>query len=159
MNMRVSRLASAVVSIVALAATASACGGGDPPPPQGAYFARLSSSGSNCNNTGVAGHLGTVTTTKKTTLVTNLGAEQASVSCSVVQGAGANTFDVSASLTLNSDFLGISIPKIDASATRETPAVGSVGFSSSGTSNISYQSSKTGCNFFFIPGSGESVGL
>lgn len=87
-----------------------------------------------------------------TTRVMN-GMMGAQVECSVV-GSGAGPYAVVAQASLGADILSIDIPAISTSNVKTMPAVGAVSYESDRTIN-NYTSSN--CDFYFIPGTTESV--
>lgn len=155
--MRFARFALAVVSTSALAVFAAACSDPVPPTPQGAWAVTLSRDTSECNIIGHAAQVGSVTSANKDgvlvsgALVLN---EPVEVICQVT---GTSSFEVTAVATLSGQGLQITIPKIDSSATKEAPAMGSVSFSSSKTAGAYSNAAATPCSFYFIPSTGEGV--
>lgn len=155
--MRFARLALAVVSTSALAVFAAACSDPVPPTPQGAWAVTLSHDSSECTIIGHAAQVGSVSSAGKDNvlvsgeLVLN---DPVEVTCQVT---GTSSFAVSASATLSGQGLQITIPKIDSSATKEAPAMGSVSFSSSKTASAYNNPEESPCSFYFIPSTGEGV--
>lgn len=102
------------------------------------------------------GTIGSVTQNTLTSTVTD-GMSGASVQCSVAgSGTGPYSVNATAMQPSNDVTLQIIIPSISNSATATSPAQGFVSYSSPATTNP-YQSSQTGCDFYFIGGTPEKV--
>src|SRR5262249_39811204 len=78
----------------------------------------------------------------------------AAVSCSVT---GSGSFTVNAQLNKAADGLEISVAGLAASATKNSPVTGSVGFTSPIAVKNYASDSKTPGKFYFVPGGGEGV--
>lgn len=158
MTMRLARFALAVVSTSALAVFAAACSDPVPPTPQGAWFASLVHNSGECDINGHTTAVGSVTASGREGVLvsgTQSAGEDVDVSCQVT---GTGTFEVAGVVTLGGKGLQISIPKIDASATKDAPAAGSVSYNNADFTAGAYSSSTAKpCNFYFIPSTGEGV--
>jgi hypothetical protein len=154
MIMRFSRLALAALSTSALAVFAAACSDPVPPTPQGAWSAQLIHDSSSCTIIGHAAQIGSVTSNSKDKVLVNGGLEGAEISCQVT---GTGTFSVDGSASLDGKGVSISIPAIDSSATKASPAPGSVSFASAETAGPYSSPTATPCNFYFLPNTGEGV--
>ena len=154
MIMRLSRFALAVVSTSALAVFAMACSDPVPPTPQGACHASLLSNGGACTITSQEVDLGSVTATGKDEVLVAGGVEKAEVTCQVT---GTSSFVVTASVSVSGEGIQISIPKIDSSATKMVPAMGSAVFNGKNTGNAYKSTSEDQCAFYFAQGTGQGV--
>lgn len=154
--MRFSRLALAlaVLSTSALAVFAAACSDPVPPTPQGAWVAQLVHSKTECSIIGHSAQVGSVSSNSKDKVLVNGGVEGAEVSCQVT---GTGSFAVDGTATLDGKGVSISIPKIDANATKEAPAPGSVNYASAETAGAYSSPTDMPCNFYFLPNTGEGV--
>jgi len=154
MIMRLARLALAVVSTALLAVFAAACSDPVPPTPQGAWSINFVSTGADCPVMGHMAQIGSVTSSSKSTVLVDGGAEKAKVTCVV---SGTSTFSVTGNASANGLNAQISIPSIDSNATAMAPAHGSVSFATGSTGGSFSSPSATPCDFYFVPGTGEGV--
>ena len=155
--MRFARLALAVVSTSSLAVFAAACSDPVPPTPQGAWTVQLVRDSSACNIIGHKAQVGSVTSNGRDAVLVDgalVEKDAVEVTCKV---SGTSSFEVSGVASLSGQGLQIDIPKIDASATKEAPAHGSVSFSSSITAGAYSSLSETPCDFYFLPSTKEGV--
>ena len=154
MIMRLSRFALAVVSTSALAIFAIACSDPVPPTPQGACKASLLSNGGDCTIVSQEVSLGSVTATSKDKVLVAGGVESAEVTCQV---SGTSSFVVTAAVSVSGEGIQISIPKIDSSATKMAPAMGSAVFASHDSGNAYKSTSDNQCAFYFAQGTSQGV--
>jgi hypothetical protein len=97
--------------------------------------------------------LGDVDADMRDAIVTN-GVGDASISCDVAANDD-GSFNINAEGDGNGDSFSMTIPSIQPSATKTTPAMGSGTYASQATAGNAYGSSA--CDFYFIPGTGEGV--
>jgi hypothetical protein len=158
MIMRLARFALAVVSTSALAVFAAACSDPVPPTPQGAWYVKLTHNSGDCDIIGHETDVGSVTAGGRDRVLvsgTKEANEDVDVSCQVT---GTSSFQVAGVVTLGGKGLQISIPSIDASATKDAPAIGSASYNNVEFTAGAYSSSTDKpCNFYFVPSTGEGV--
>jgi hypothetical protein len=152
--MRFSRFALAVLSTSALAVSAAACSDPVPPTPQGAVSSELLSKGGACTITTQDVNIGAVTVSNKEHLVVS-GTDGTDIACQV---SGTTSFTVSADASTGGEGVQIAIPKIDSSATKMAPAMGSASFTSLHSGGSYSSDVKTPCAFYFTQGTGQGVG-
>lgn len=125
------------------------------PIPAGGWTVSFSRTGASCNVPTHNQVLGEVSQDGKTKLVSD-GINNATVSCSVTPKSGG--FAVQGSALQNGSNLQISIATIDAKATADKPAKGTVGYISSTTGDPFKSTSESPCDFFFVPDTDEGIG-
>jgi len=152
--MRLSRFALAVLSTSVLAVFAAACSDPVPPTPQGACHADLLSNGGVCTITSQVVALGSVSATGKDRVLVSGGVERADVSCQV---SGTSSFNVTANISVSGEGIQIAIPKIDSTATKMAPALGSASFASKFTAGSFSSALDTPCAFYFTQGTSQGV--
>jgi hypothetical protein len=154
MIMRLSRFALAVLSTSVLAVFAAACSDPVPPTPQGACHAELLSNGGACTITSQLVDVGSVSATTKDRVLVSGGPESADISCQVT---GTTSFNVTGSVSVSGEGVQISIPKIDSSATKMAPAMGSVTFASKESGRAYSSESDAPCAFYFPQGTSQGI--
>ena len=123
-------------------------------PAQAAWSALLLSNGGACSITSQTGNMGAVTSGTKSKLLVDGGPEFATITCAV---KGTTTFSVHAKASDQDVALTIDVPTIDASATAATPAKGIASFAGKNTGGAYTAPDAMPCDFYFKPGTGESV--
>jgi hypothetical protein len=98
--------------------------------------------------------LGSVTATAKDKVLVAGGAEMAEVTCQV---SGTSSFVVTGAVSVSGQGVQISIPKIDSSATKMAPTMGSAVFNSKDTGNAYKSTSDDQCAFYFTQGTSQGV--
>lgn len=154
MNMRLARLALAVVSTTALTVLSAACSDPIPPSPQAAWNLTLVSPNGDCKTVGHTAQMGSVTSNSKDTVLVAGGAEMAEITCVVT---GTSTFSVAATGMLNGLGMQMSVPSLSPDATAKKPAHGSISFTTGKTGGAYSSPSATPCDFYFVPGTDEGV--
>jgi len=141
----------------ALSLCTLACLGGcsDPIPPtaKGGMLVNFQDTGATCPNKSHKGVVGTITGTELTTMIVDgqkVGNSTADITCRV-----SGAFSVSGSLLLGTDGIQINVPAITATATKDSPAKGSVSFFSFDTAGNTYASSD--CDFYFVSGTPQGI--
>jgi hypothetical protein len=156
--MRLPRLALASLPLLACGMAVMACSSPVPPVPDGAWTVELvqGPNPAGCSIDGTNTMLGDVSDNMREAVVTN-GQNDNSISCYVVANSD-GSFNISAQGEGNGASLSITIPSIQPSATKMTPATGSGAYASQATAGDAYSSTPASpCDFYFIPGSGEAV--
>jgi hypothetical protein len=153
------RLARLGFAALALASTlglfaAAGCSSPVPPTPKGAWVATISRPSSACSINQHNTQVGVVGKSTRGDEVTDA-LDGASVTCEVT---GSGTFKVSASASQAGKSLSISIGSIGKGATVDSPATGSLSYSSPNTAGNGYVSpAATPCKFWFEPKTGQDI--
>lgn len=142
--------------LAALATTFTGCSEPAPLVPKGAWSLVFVDTGPGCQ---IAGHnvsIGEITADKRQTLVKDQNVEgnvTTTVVCSVVDNGGSFYFDAAESNSAG-NVLTLIVPEISTSATKDSPAKGTVSYMSPNTATTF---SSTDCNFYFIDGTGQGA--
>jgi hypothetical protein len=133
-----------IAAIAGFGAFAAGCGDDPIIPPKGGWAIAFSpgTSGACPLATPHNGQVGTVSATSADGVVTH-GVDGADVECTIT---GSGTFDVQAKASMDGSILSITIPAINANASKDDPASGTAAYAGPGTSSLSYAGA---CDFYF----------
>ena len=145
-------------SIAPLAVALTGCSDPVPPTPQGAWNANFGPAIDASTSCMVAQHtasLGKVGASDRASVsVVVDGTDSAQIQCSVT---GDKTFEVHGQAQRKGIGLNITIPKLTAGATEQSPAAGTVSFVSDKTVQAYVSNPQNPCQFYFTPDSDEGV--
>jgi hypothetical protein len=152
--MRFARYGMSFVLLGILGGVATAgCGDSTPQSPQGAYDVHFSGGPSCPIGSSVEAKVGDINDSVRSAVVVD-SVDGTTVSCAV---KGTGTFNVSGQIQKGGDNLDIEIDALPAGATKAAPAKGRVSFSSPQTVKPYNGDSAHLCNFYFLPGTKETV--
>jgi hypothetical protein len=145
------RFALAAVSVTALAAL-SGCGSSSSTAPEAAFSIQMEQTDpEECTIADNLGQVGSVSVLDIGTTVldgmVDSNMNTAAISCTV---SGTSTYNVQAQVTDGAYALQITIPSITASATLDSPAMGSISYEAAATADEAFQGM---CMYYFVPGS------
>jgi hypothetical protein len=154
--MRFARLIKAALPLFAVAGTVS-CSDPAPPTADGAWQVSFQAADADPNKCPVMSHnvgIGAISATSRDQVVIDQGPEGASLVCSVV---GSDTFEVQANISQADKGLEFVIHDMSAAASQTSPALGAATFVSALAVNGYASQPDAPCEFYFEPGTKESI--